>query len=90
MMALAHLGRREEATGLLRRLESDADQSPGLFRQWLAQGWAALGDHERTVKWLSKSADLHEFQVLNLAVNPSFAAMRNDSAFQALVHRIGL
>jgi len=90
VMALAHLGRREEATGLLLRLESDDEPSPGMFRQWLALGWAALGDHEQTVKWLAKSADLPEFQALNLAVNPSFAAMRTDPAFQALVHRIGL
>jgi hypothetical protein len=42
------------------------------------------------VKWLQLSADLREFQVLNLAVNPAFAEMRNDPPFRALIRRIGL
>ena len=90
VMALAHLGRREEALNLLHRMETNYAADSSMFRQWFALAWASLGDHDRTVKWLEKSADLHEFQVLNLAVNPAFAAMRNDPAFRALVKRIGL
>jgi len=42
------------------------------------------------VKWLERSADAHETQVLNIAVNPAFAGMRTLPAFQALERRIGL
>jgi TolB-like protein len=90
VMALARLGRREEALTLLRRLETRYAQGHRMFRQWFALAWASLGDHARTVEWLEKSADLHELQVLNLAVNPAFAEMRNDPEFRAVVRRIGL
>ena len=50
----------------------------------------SLGDHSQALKWLERSADLREFQVLNLAVNPAFVELRNDPGFQALVKRIGL
>jgi serine/threonine-protein kinase len=89
-MALARLGRCDEAQRLLRQLETEYQQDPRVFRQWFALAWASLGDHAQTVKWLERSADLREFQVLNLAVNPAFAEMRNDPAFRGLIKRIGL
>jgi TolB-like protein len=89
VMALAHLGRQEEGLRLLRQLETKFENS-SMFRQWFALAWASLGDHAQTVKWLERSAALHEFQVLNMAVNPAFAEMRNDPPFRALAARIGL
>lgn len=53
-------------------------------------GLGIARDHAQTVKWLEKSVDQHEFQALNLAVNPAFAEMRCDRAFRELVGRIGL
>jgi hypothetical protein len=61
-----------------------------MFRQWFALAWASLGDHAQTIKWLERSAALHEFQVLNMAVNPAFAEMRKDALFRALAAKIGL
>lgn len=90
VMALARLGRRDEALRLLRQMETEYGQDPRVFRQWFAMAWASLGDHAQTVKWLERSAGLREFQVLNLAINPAFAEMRNDPAFRALIKRIGL
>ena len=90
VMALSRSGHREEGLRLIHQLESEYEQDPGVFRQWFALAWASLGDHPQTLKWLQRSADLHEFQVLNLAVNPAFAEMRNDPGFQALVKRTGL
>jgi TolB-like protein len=89
-IALARLGRREEALRLLHQLETEFGQDQRVSRQGFALAWAALGDHAQTVKWLERSADLREFQVLNLAVNPAFATMRNDPPFRALIRRIGL
>ena len=89
-MALGKLGRREEGLRLIRQLETEYERNPRVARQWFALAWAALGNHAQAVKWLQRSADLHEFQVLNLVVNPAFVEMRNDPAFRKLVHRIGL
>jgi len=58
--------------------------------QQVALVYANLGDEANTVKWLEQSADKHEGLVLNLAVNPVFAGMRNSPGFQALKKRIGL
>jgi len=88
-MALARLGRREEGPRLLRQLETKYSGDSTMFRRWFALAWS-LGDHVLTVKWLERSAALHEFQVLNMAVNPAFAEMRNDPPFRALAARIGL
>jgi tetratricopeptide (TPR) repeat protein len=90
VMALGKLGRRDEGLRLIRQLETEYEGDPRVFHRWFALAWASLGDHAQTLKWLERSADLHEFQVLNLAVNPAFVEMRNDPGFRALVKRIGL
>lgn len=90
VMALGKLGRNEEGLRLLRQLEAEYGKDTRVYRQWFAFACAGLGDHAETLKWLEKSADLHEFQVLTIAVNPAFAAMRNDPGFRALMKRIGL
>jgi serine/threonine-protein kinase len=90
VQALAKLGRHEEGRKLLLDIETRYAQSPNLFRQWLGLAWESLGDHERSLKWLEQSANLHEFQILNVAVNPQFAGLRNNPEFRALVRRVGL
>ena len=89
-MALGRLGNHEEGVRLIHQLETEYEGEPQVYRQWFALAWASLGDHVQTLKWLERSADLRESQVLNLAVNPAFAEMRNDPGFRALVKRIGL
>jgi tetratricopeptide (TPR) repeat protein len=90
VMALGRLGHHEEGVRLLHQLETEYEGDPQVYRQWFAVAWASLGDHVQTLKWLERSADLRESQVLNLAVNPALAEMRNDPGFRALVRRIGL
>lgn len=90
VMALGRLGHQEEGIRLLHQLETEYEGEPQVYRQWFALAWASLGDHGQALKWLERSADLRESQVLNLAVNPAFAEMRNDAGFRTLVKRIGL
>ena len=90
VMALGRLGHHEEGVRLIHQLETEYEGDPQVYRQWFAVAWASLGDHVQTLKWLERSADLRESQVLNLAVNPAFAEMRADAGFRALVKRIGL
>jgi TolB-like protein/tetratricopeptide (TPR) repeat protein len=88
-MALAKEGQKDEALRLIRPFEEKYPNS-GIAMEWLALVYAFMGDEPNTVKWLQRSADLHEFQALSLAVDPAYAPMRNSPEFQALEKRMGL
>jgi hypothetical protein len=88
-MALGRAGQREEALRLLRPFEEKYPNS-GVALEWFALAYAYMGDQANTVKWLTRSADRHEWQALNLAVHPAYAGMRNLPAFRALEQRMGL
>jgi serine/threonine protein kinase/Flp pilus assembly protein TadD len=88
-MAQAHAGNREEALRLIRPFE-EKYPNPGVAMQWFALVYGQLGDEPNTVKWLERSADRHEWQVLNLAVSPLYGDLHNSAGFRALEKRIGL
>lgn len=88
-MALAGAGERAEALKLTRPYEEKYPDA-GVALQWIAKVYALLGDEENTVKWLERSADQREWQVLTIAVNPVFASMENSPGFRALKQRMGL
>jgi TolB-like protein/Tfp pilus assembly protein PilF len=92
-MALAKEGRKEEALTLMRPFEEEAlkpGAAPNVAMEWLALAYAFMDDEPNTVKWLERSADMHEMQALSLAIDPAFAPMRNSPGFRALVKRMGL
>ncbi|MBV8896342.1 MAG: protein kinase [Acidobacteriaceae bacterium] len=82
-------GQKEETLKLIRPLEARYPD-PGVPLQGFALAYARLGDEENTVKWLERAADRHEWQVLNLGVNPSFRKMEDSPGFHRLKKRIGL
>jgi predicted Zn-dependent protease len=88
-MALAKAGKKEESLRLIRPFE-EKYPNPGVALQWFALVYAFMGDESNTVKWLERSADLHEWQALNLAVNPAYSPVRGSPGFRALIKRIGL
>lgn len=88
-IAQASAGHREEALRLIHMQEAN-DRDGKAPRQWFALVYAALNDEANTVKWLERSADAHEWQVLNLAVLPFYRSMQQNPSFQALKRRIGL
>ena len=88
-MAQAGAGNRDEALRLIRPYE-EKYPNPGVPMQWFALVYAFMGDEANTVKWLERSADRHEWQVLNIAVSPLYAPMRNSERFRAIEKRIGL
>jgi len=88
-MAQARNGHRDQALRLMQPFEAQYPNT-AVTMQWFALVYAFLGDEADTVKWLDRSADRKEFQVLNVAVHPVFASMRHSPAFQALQKRIGL
>ncbi|HUA84213.1 MAG TPA: hypothetical protein VMB85_10170 [Bryobacteraceae bacterium] len=56
----------------------------------IAEAYGALGDADRAMKYLDKSADLRETMVLYLEIDSAFDAIRKDSRFVALERRVGL
>lgn len=85
----ARAGRRPEARTVLRRADSLAAiyvPSPLHTAVYLAQAYAALGEAQRAVHWLSRyepRGDLH-FQ-LHLRCDPPFAPIVGDQRFQSLL-----
>lgn len=88
-MALGGAGQREQALQFIRPYEERYPNS-GVALQWIAKVYALMGDEPNTVKWLQRSADQREWQVLTIAVNPAFASMENSAGFRALKQRMGL
>jgi len=88
-MAQARAGNKEEALRLLRPYE-EKYPNPGVALQWFALAYAALRDEPNAVKWLERSAEHHEWQALNMAVNPAFASIRKSEDFRALEKKLGL
>ena len=85
----AWAGQKDETLKLIRPLEARYPD-PGVPLQGFALAYGRLGDEENTVKWLERAADRHEWQVLNLGVNPSFKKMEDSPGFHRLKKRIGL
>jgi hypothetical protein len=66
-----------------------ADTNRNVPRQWLALVYAEVGDEANTAKWLNRSADAHEWQVLNAAVHPFYKNMQNSPEFRTLKRALG-
>jgi hypothetical protein len=88
-MARGRAGQKEAALRVIRPFEEKYPDS-GVALQWIAKVYAVLGDEAETVKWLERSADRRESQVLTIAVNPVFAPMEKTEGFRKLKERMGL
>lgn len=56
----------------------------------LAIAWALLGERDKAIAELSRSADAHEGQILYLKYDMSFDGVRADPRYVALEKRVGL
>lgn len=85
----ALIGDRDEALRLIRPLEQQYTNGE-VALQGLAQVYGWLNDEANAVKWLDRSADAREWQLLNVAVNPAFRNMQDTPGFHALKRRMRL
>lgn len=87
--ARAMTGDCESALRLLRPL---IEKYPNTLvaAQQIAQAYGFMGDEANALKWLERSADAHEWQVLNVAVNPAFQKMEGSAGFHGLKKRLRL
>ena len=89
MRALAALDRREEADGIMRRLEDEARQY--VRAEVLAMGYWALGDADQAFVCLHRAYETRSAGLIYLHLDPpGYLPLRSDPRFAELTQRIGL
>jgi serine/threonine protein kinase/tetratricopeptide (TPR) repeat protein len=85
--ALANAGRRDEARGMLERLEAGS-QKRYVGPCGLAAAYLALGDRDRAFACLDEALRQRAHWLVFLDVDPSFDALRGDARFDALRRQV--
>jgi eukaryotic-like serine/threonine-protein kinase len=87
--AYAVAGRKPEALTILRDLlQMSSRQYVSPYS--IALVYAGLGDRDEAFRWLDKAYEERSVRLINIAVHPRFAGLRDDPRFAALVRRTGL
>jgi TolB-like protein/DNA-binding winged helix-turn-helix (wHTH) protein/Tfp pilus assembly protein PilF len=81
------LGRKEEATKMLRDLEARHDQNPSAAAD-IALIYVGLGDRDKAMMWLNTAYEAH-FKA-SILLHPVFDPLRSDARFKDLLSRIGV
>ena len=87
--ALAPLGRHEEATEILARLE-EGSRHQYVRAEALAMGYAAVGDADRAFLSLERAFQARSAGLIYLQIEPGYQPLRNDPRCSELAQRIGL
>jgi tetratricopeptide (TPR) repeat protein len=83
----ATLGRREEATKILKDLEARHDENPSVAAD-IAVIYVGLGDRDQAMMWLNRAYEAR-FKA-SILLHPVFDSLRSDARFKDLQGRIGL
>ena len=89
-MALAGLGRTDEARALLTELESRADGEKTMSAPAIATLQLQLGNRDAFYYWMNRGIDERDPFALSLHNEFLWDPARNDAAFDALLKRVGL
>jgi TolB-like protein len=81
-------GDRETARDYLKRAATGGSAFASPYN--LAIGYAYLGDKERALAYLEKSAEAKEGQIFYIRYDPAFDQIRSDGQFVALEKKVGL
>ena len=82
-------GKNAEAHKIIRELQEDSKKEY-VSDYWLATVYVALGDKDTTFRLLENAYAERSLWLLDLKVDPRFAAVHSDPRFQDLLRRIGL
>jgi TolB-like protein/Tfp pilus assembly protein PilF len=85
-VALANIGRSDEARRLIEDTVSSADV-PTIPIFYVARAYAVF-DRDRAIEWLTKAADAHDPWVWRIKLFPEFDAVESDPRYQALLRRM--
>jgi tetratricopeptide (TPR) repeat protein len=81
------LGRKEEATKILKDLEARHDENPSVAAD-IAVIYVGLGDRDQAMMWLNTAYEAR-FKA-SILLHPVFDSLRSDARFKDLQGRIGL
>ena len=87
--ALTMLGRRDEARGIVERMQADAKKRY-VRAEEIAGIWAALGEADLAFRWLDQAVEERSAGIPFLTLYPMYDPLRTDSRFDRLVRDIGL
>ncbi len=88
-VALARLGRPDEARSYLRILEKDA-RTRYVIGDWVAQLCLALDDRDCALKWLEQAADEQSSYSILIDAEPAYAPLHGHPRFEAIRRKVGL
>jgi TolB-like protein len=89
VLALAKLGRNDEAEEILTRLEEESKRQY-IRSEILAMGYAAVGELDKAFASLERAFEARSAGLIYLHVDPGYQPLRADPRFSDLVGRIGL
>ena len=89
VLALARLGRSDEAEEILSRLE-DESKRQYIRSEILAMGYGAVGELDKAFASLERAFEARSAGLIYLHVDPGYEPLRADPRFVNLVARIGL
>ncbi len=87
--AYGRLGRREEASSILRQLQSQAQQA-WVSPLHLALVFVGIGEPEAALEQFEEALQQRIRQLVWLGVDPRFEGLRNLPGFARLLHQLGL
>ncbi len=91
VFAMIARGASSAARERLVEIESAAETEGGFHRWWLvAVAWASLGDRQKTLDSLERAAEVRNSQLVTLKVMETFARLRQEPRFQAILERLNL
>ena len=82
-------GRREEARGVLQKLETTMGRAHPPFEA-VARVYMGLGDKQKALELLEQSCDDRDPRILWLKVDPAYESLRDEPRFQALLAKMNL
>lgn len=85
---LAKTGREPDARRTLETLISENKSQNNPYN--VARVYAALGDREKAIDWLTTAVERRSFSAWFIRVDPFFETLNGDTRFEALVSKIGL
>ena len=81
-------GERTRALAVVREMETAPGGTYSAFE--LARRYAELGDQGHALRWLERSVERRQGQIINLKIELRFDFLRGEPRFQALLKKVGL